>query len=89
MDPNKQSIGRIKKILSQAQSIPAGEAREEFLEQACGEDAGLRQEVESLLEAFEATRDILSHDASGEALKEASARSIAPSRPSRSGARWR
>ncbi|TFG40845.1 MAG: serine/threonine protein kinase [Syntrophobacterales bacterium] len=68
MAPDKQSVGRIKEILSQAKKIEGGTAREEFLKQACGDDSELRKEVESLLEAFDITNDFLSRDASGGSL---------------------
>ena len=68
MAPNKQSIERIKEILSQAKRIDDHKVREEFLNQACGDDTPLRKEVESLLQAYDTTSDFLMHDASGEAL---------------------
>ena len=68
MTPDKQNIGRIKEILSQAKNLADGKAREEFLEQACGNDATLRKEIESLLAAYDTSNNFLSRDASGEAL---------------------
>jgi serine/threonine protein kinase len=69
MAPEKQSMGRIKGILSRAKNIKAGPARDEYLDQACGEDAELRREVESLLVAYDISADFLSHDASGGSLE--------------------
>lgn len=65
MDPNKQSIERVRDIFTGAREIPAGNDREQFLTDACGKDAQLRKEVEGLLKADETTRGFLNHDASG------------------------
>jgi WD40 repeat protein/serine/threonine protein kinase len=46
-------------IFADALAIPAAEARAAFLEQACGSDAELRAEVESLLRARSAAGDFL------------------------------
>ncbi len=70
MAPEKQSIKRVREIFSDALAIPAGREREEFLAQACGDDADLRKEVESLLRAYSTTSGFLNHDASGEDLIE-------------------
>ncbi|VGO19773.1 serine/threonine-protein kinase [Pontiella sulfatireligans] len=68
MDPNKQSIDRMREIFTEARSISTGNAREEFLNEACGEDGSLREEVESLLKAYITTEGFLSRDAVGETL---------------------
>jgi serine/threonine protein kinase len=68
MNPDNQSIGRIKEILSRAKNLSSGKNRDAFLDQACGGDAALRSEVESLLRANDSAGDFLSRDASGEAL---------------------
>lgn len=68
MDPNKQSIERIRELFSKALEVPAGKNREEFLTDACGDDGQLRKEIESLLKAYETTGGFLRHDASGEKL---------------------
>jgi serine/threonine protein kinase len=68
MASDRQSVELIKKILVRALDIPAGEEREEFLARACGDDASLRQEIEGLIAACEATGDFLRRDASGELL---------------------
>lgn len=70
MAPEKQSIERVREIFSEARAVPESKAREEFLREACGEDALLRREVESLLRAYSTTNGFLNHDASGESLIE-------------------
>jgi serine/threonine protein kinase len=68
MEPNRQWMERIKDIFARARNIPADEERDQFVAQACGDNADLRKEVESLLEAYGSTTDFLSRDASGAAL---------------------
>lgn len=68
MTPDRQLISRIKEILSQALAHQAGAERNAFLDRACENNVELRREVEDLLTAYETADDLLSRDASGEAL---------------------
>lgn len=46
-------LRRVKELFVAALEVPAGEARNAFLQQACGEDAALRERVEVLLAAHD------------------------------------
>ena len=68
MDPNKQLVERVKEIFAQVRDLPAGEERDQLVAEACGNNADLRRELESLLDVYGAASDFLSHDATGGAL---------------------
>src|SRR5258706_554477 len=46
-------------LFGRAIEVPSGAARDEFLSRACGKDAALRCEVESLVRAHEQAGDFL------------------------------
>jgi hypothetical protein len=46
-------------VFAQALELPRGQARDKFIAEQCAEDAALRQEVESLLEAHEQSGEFL------------------------------
>src|SRR5688500_14370301 len=50
MNPNSQ---RVEQVFDEAAALPPGPEREARLAKACRDDAGLREEVESLLIAHE------------------------------------
>ncbi|HSH09461.1 MAG TPA: serine/threonine-protein kinase [Oceanipulchritudo sp.] len=61
---------RKREIFSKARLIPAGTAREAYLDEACGDDATLREEIVALLAAEEKAGDFLNHDAMGNAVRQ-------------------
>ena len=80
------SDDRIRIIFNEAVDKPAS-ARGAFLDEACGDDAALRAEIESLL-AHHAT-EIVSPTEVPTKVRVASESSIWPSRPHPSNAVWR
>jgi hypothetical protein len=51
--------GSAESIFARASELSPGAAREQFLMEKCGADAGLREEVESLLRASDQAGDFL------------------------------
>jgi serine/threonine protein kinase/tetratricopeptide (TPR) repeat protein len=60
-------LRRVKELFVAALEVPAGEARNAFLQQACGEDAALRERVEVLLAAHDVPVSALDKPLAGEA----------------------
>jgi WD40 repeat protein/serine/threonine protein kinase len=64
--PEDSLAARLGEILLEARSQPTPEAREHYLDQACGNDPALRAQVVSLLEAEAAAGDFLGQTALGD-----------------------
>ncbi len=60
-----EPVRRQIEIFAAALELPAGAEREAYLEQACGNEAGLRPRVEALLQAHEAAGAFLETPAAG------------------------
>jgi eukaryotic-like serine/threonine-protein kinase len=75
----KQEWQRIKELFGAALERDPTQ-RAAFLKQACGDDASLRQEVESLLEAHESSSNLWQHPLRPESMKDTEARTIGPYR---------
>jgi hypothetical protein len=53
------SADRLIEIFNEAKALPAGAERERFLAEACRDDAELKEQVLSLLQAYEGAGDFL------------------------------
>ena len=81
MNESNSSASRLIEIFGEAQSQPAGEARQKFLDEACGGDEQLRAEVERLLSADNEAESFLKVDTEFSAEVEAEFARLKPEEP--------
>jgi Leucine-rich repeat (LRR) protein len=84
MTDRTSSATRLIEVFNGAQDLPAGEAREKYLEEACGADANLRAEVEQLLSADDEAKSYLNLQPP---LSQEPVTTIGPLHPERTGER--